>query len=73
MSQRFCPECGGPLHYDPPSKRFICKSCGLYATREELERLRERPRVEEDERRRRKRLHSEYLEWWLSSKEDKRR
>jgi DNA-directed RNA polymerase subunit M/transcription elongation factor TFIIS len=68
MAQRFCPECGGALHYEPAVKRYICRSCGLYVTREELmdlwDRLRERERAERAKRRDR----SDYLEWWLSRK-----
>lgn len=66
--QQFCPECGGTLFYDTPAKRYICKSCGLYVTKEEISDLRAKIRSEQDEQRRRKREHSEYLEWWLSKK-----
>ena len=65
----YCPECGGEMHYDSKVKRYVCKSCGLSLTRQELFELRQqlRSRVEtEDEQRKRKR--NEYLKWWLSKK-----
>lgn len=68
MSQKFCPECGGALFYEPQTRRFVCKGCGLYVTREELAELRGRLRREESEDRRRKRERDEYIEWWLSTK-----
>ena len=33
----FCPECGGKLEFDSISKNFVCKSCGLFASREKIE------------------------------------
>ena len=68
MAQQFCPECGGLLFYDAPAKRYICKSCGLYATKEELADLKEKVIREEDVQKRKKRQQKEYLEWWLSGK-----
>lgn len=68
QQQQFCPECGGTLFYDSPAKRYICRSCGLYVTKEEISDLRAKIRSEMDGQRRRKREHSEYLEWWLSKK-----
>ena len=41
---QFCPECGGPLLFDAVSKRFSCKSCGLFLTREQLSDLRFKPK-----------------------------
>ncbi len=55
--------------YDLSTKHFICKKCGLYVTREQLQELRWKLRQpQEDEKRRRKRLEDEYLSWWLSKK-----
>lgn len=66
--QQFCPECGGELFYDSPTKRYGCKSCGLYVTREQISDIRAQVRNEQDELKRKRREQSEYLEWWLSAK-----
>ena len=64
-----CPECGGPLFYDIPVKRHICKSCGIYVTKDQLREMRDNSRDREtDERRRKNRDQGEYLDWWLSKK-----
>jgi DNA-directed RNA polymerase subunit M/transcription elongation factor TFIIS len=65
----YCPECGGEMHYVIETKHYVCKSCGLSVTQQELMELREklRPSVEtqEEEEQNRKK---EYLKWWLSKK-----
>ena len=50
-------------------RRYVCKSCGLSLTREEIVELRRkfRPSFESEEERR-KRERKEYLKWWLSKK-----
>jgi len=65
---QYCPECGGELFYDAPARRYACKSCGLFVTKDQLTDLRQGITIEEDERKKRKRQHGEYLEWWLSKK-----
>ena len=66
---RYCPECGGELQYTTATKRYVCRSCGLSLTHQELMELREglrtSPESEEDQRRQQR---QEYLKWWLSSK-----
>jgi len=66
---RYCPECGGELHYASATKRYVCKSCGLSLTHQELIELREklRPTFETEEEQREKE-RKEYLKWWLSKK-----
>jgi len=68
----YCPECGGETHYDISFKKYICKSCGLSMTQQELMELREKNKppeeTEEEVRESRKR---EYLKWYLSSKNKK--
>ena len=65
----YCPECGGEMRYDSMLKRYICKSCGLSVTYEELsemrDRVRDRPDSGEDEKKKRRK---EYLDWWFSKK-----
>jgi DNA-directed RNA polymerase subunit M/transcription elongation factor TFIIS len=69
---QFCPECGGAMLYDPPNKRYGCKSCGLYLTREQLSDIKYRNRTpEEDERRKKSKQQSDYLAWWLSGNKEK--
>jgi len=65
----YCPECGGELQYLTATKRYVCKSCGLSVTQQELIELRQRLRPKfESEEEEQKRKRSEYLKWWLSSK-----
>ncbi|MEM3098507.1 MAG: hypothetical protein QXU32_07305 [Nitrososphaerales archaeon] len=58
-----CPECGGSLHYETNTKHFLCKKCGLYATREQIYDIRDKQKPEK-----KKSKEDEYLEWWLSKK-----
>ncbi len=64
---KFCPECGGSLNFDSVTKNFICRGCGLYAAREKFEELHDKLRISEANSKR-----DEYLDWWQSSKKDKR-
>jgi len=57
------------MQYMVATKHYVCKSCGLSVTQQELVELREklRPNVvsaQEEHDNRRK----EYLKWWLSKK-----
>jgi tRNA(Ile2) C34 agmatinyltransferase TiaS len=65
----YCPECGGEMQYILATKHYVCKSCGLSVTQQELMELRDKLRptmdTEEDEQQKRKK---EYLKWWLSKK-----
>lgn len=67
-----CPECGGEMLYERSIRRYVCKSCGLTLTSQELlvERKKIFERTEEDDRKR-ERERKEYLKWWLSSKKEK--
>jgi hypothetical protein len=51
------------------TKLYVCKSCGLSVTQQELMDLREKNRpkreTEDDERENRRK---DYLKWWLSKK-----
>ena len=74
MSQQFCPECGGALFYDISVKRYLCKSCGLFVTKDEIRNLQDKDRENryvDNDKRKKTREHSEYLDWWLSKKKDK--
>jgi hypothetical protein len=51
------------MYYEPNTKHFICKNCGLYVTREQIYDILDRKRGEK-----KKSKESEYLDWWLSSK-----
>jgi len=58
--------------YDAPNKRFGCKKCGAFLTREQLSDIRYKQRTPtEDERRKRARQQSDYLAWWLSGDKEK--
>jgi hypothetical protein len=57
--------------YDMPTKRFGCKNCGAFLTRDQLSDLRNKQKTPvEDERRKRSRQQSDYLEWWLSGNKE---
>jgi hypothetical protein len=58
--------------FDMPTKRFGCKHCGLFLTRDQLSDIRYKQRTPvEDERRKKSRQQSDYLEWWLSGDKEK--
>ncbi|GBC73991.1 MULTISPECIES: hypothetical protein [Candidatus Nitrosocaldus] len=63
MLANTCPECNGDLLYEVSTKHFICRNCGLYVTREQLDDIRDRLRP-----RRKSSKEAEYLEWWMSKK-----
>ena len=57
-----------PMKLDPSTKHFICKRCGLYATREQIsdirDKLNQREFTKEDKQ-------YDYLEWWQKGKKEK--
>ena len=57
-----------PMKMDTSTKNFICKKCGLYATREQISdiryKLNQKERTRDDK-------HDDYLERWSKSKKDK--
>ena len=57
-----------PMKMDTRTKHFICKRCGLYATREQVgdirARLNQRTYTKEDRQ-------YDYQEWWSKSKKEK--
>jgi tRNA(Ile2) C34 agmatinyltransferase TiaS len=65
----YCPECGGKMKYISMTKRYVCQSCGLSVSHQELIELRQqlRPNLESDLDEK-KRSRKEYLKWWLGKK-----
>ncbi|MEM1543872.1 MAG: hypothetical protein QXH97_04865 [Candidatus Bathyarchaeia archaeon] len=65
----YCPECGGEMLYISRTKYYVCRSCGLSLTYQELIDIRSESRehynADEDEK---ERMRKEYLRWWLSKK-----
>lgn len=57
-----------PMKLDPITKHFICKKCGLYATREQISDIRERLNRRESTR---EDKQYDYLDWWQKSKKEK--
>ena len=57
-----------PMKLDPATKHFICKRCGLYATREQVSDIRYKLSRKES-------THADkqydYLDWWQKSKKEK--
>jgi NADH pyrophosphatase NudC (nudix superfamily) len=65
----YCPECGGEMQYVMATKHYVCKSCGLSVTQQELMELREKNRpVQQTEEEEKENRRKEYLKWWLSKK-----
>ncbi|HID17219.1 TPA: hypothetical protein EYP26_02885 [Candidatus Bathyarchaeota archaeon] len=64
----YCVECGGELMYDPNLRCYVCKSCGLTITFQQLIEEKERRRRGEEEAEERRRRQKEYLKWWTSKK-----
>lgn len=62
-----CLECGGVLKFDPSRKRYVCQSCGLSLSREEMDEIRYKDQKlnEEEEK---ERVRKEYLKWWATKK-----
>ncbi len=58
------------MQYDPPVRRYSCKSCGLSLSSQELMELRDRLRPERDaEDSERQKRRKDYLDWWFSRRE----
>ncbi|MEM2970922.1 MAG: hypothetical protein QW270_00655 [Candidatus Bathyarchaeia archaeon] len=57
------------MQYILATKHYVCKSCGLSVTQQELIELREKlkPTFEDKEEEQNKK-RKEYLKWWLSKK-----
>ncbi len=57
------------MQYMIATKHYVCKSCGLSVTQQELMELREklRPKAENEEEERQNKK-KEYLKWYLSKK-----
>lgn len=57
-----------PMKSETATKHFICKRCGLYATREQVSdiriRLNRREKTRQD-------IQDDYLDWWQKSKKEK--
>ena len=68
-----CPECAGPMKY--ALYRYTCKRCGLSLTRIELddlkEKLRDQVKYEKTKDFEKEKRRKEYLDWYLSSKDEK--
>jgi hypothetical protein len=59
--------------FDAVNKRFSCKSCGLFLTREQLSDMRFKARnAIPDDMRKKQRQQADYLDWWLKDKKDKK-
>jgi len=57
-----------PMKLDPSTKHFICKRCGLYATREQISDIRYKLSRKESTRADKQ---YDYLDWWQKSKKEK--
>jgi tRNA(Ile2) C34 agmatinyltransferase TiaS len=70
----YCPECGGKLNWDRKLKQYACQSCGTTFDEAQLEAANdkkyERTLTEDDKKHQR---HDDYLNWWLSDKDKKKK
>jgi len=57
-----CPECGGEMKYNRELRLYVCVSCGVMMTLDEIFEEWDRKREEEKD------IKEEYLDWWLSRK-----
>ena len=57
-----------PMKLDSSTKHFICKRCGLYATREQVSDIRYKLSRKESTRTDKQ---YDYLDWWQKSKKEK--
>ena len=56
-----------PMEMDKNTKNFICKKCGLYASREQISDI----RFKLNQKEKIAPFKVDYLEWWSKSKKDK--
>ena len=70
----YCPECGGKLNWDRILKQYACQSCGTTFDEAQLETANdkkyERTLTDDDKKQQR---HDDYLNWWLSDKDKKKK
>ncbi len=70
----YCPDCGGRLNWDRKLKHYSCESCGVTLNEAQLsdamDKKYERNMTEDEKTRQR---HDDYLEWWLSDKDKKKK
>ena len=59
---------GFVMKLDPSTKHFICKRCGLYATREQVSDIRYKLSRKESTK---SDKQYDYLDWWQKSKKEK--
>lgn len=57
-----CPECAGLMKYNTGERKYVCRSCGVALTMDEIWDIREKRRRSDQD------LKDEYLDWWLSKK-----
>ncbi|MCS7098621.1 MAG: transposase [Candidatus Methanomethyliaceae archaeon] len=63
-----CPECGGNMRFQASIRRYVCLSCGLSLTRDEIDEIRAKYRDEMKGKEEEKEKKKEYIKWWTSSK-----
>lgn len=68
LEMDYCPECGGEMQYMISAKHYVCKSCGLLLSHQEILEARERKPEAESAEDQHKRERRDYLKWWLSKK-----
>ncbi|MBN1682172.1 hypothetical protein JW865_01300 [Candidatus Bathyarchaeota archaeon] len=70
----YCPDCGGRLNWDRKLKQYSCQSCGVTFNEAELERAMDKKYsrdLTDDEKTRQR--HDDYLDWWLGTKDKKKK
>ncbi|MCX8187384.1 MAG: transposase [Nitrososphaeria archaeon] len=64
----YCHECGSKLLYDRSVRAYVCPSCGLTYTTQDLIVEASRGLEEKLQAEKKRRKYEEYLEWWTSKK-----
>jgi hypothetical protein len=61
-----CPECGGEMFYQRSIRRYVCKSCGISLTRDEIDEIKAKYKVENENEK--EKIRKEYIKWWTAKK-----
>lgn len=61
-----CPECGGDMRFQSSIRRYVCLSCGLSLTRDEIDEIKAKYRSEIKNEK--EEVKKEYMKWWTKSK-----
>ncbi|MDH5806345.1 MAG: hypothetical protein QXW62_01330 [Candidatus Methanomethylicaceae archaeon] len=61
-----CPECGGDMRFQSSIRRYVCLSCGLSLTRDEIDEI--KAKYKSEIKNEKEEIKKEYIKWWTKSK-----